>query len=204
MRHVKSQLALATRAWKEFSGRDGDISFFSDIRDTHGRLYIKSIKASFRELVNHEGTLRALVVDCAVSAKHVRYFYICIQVILTPQQLKLRMELESRYLNFESNRMNLETIEVQRQVHLTNKENNELQRQAYIANIESINIQRQTYSVNLETQCISREMQQLTLDMQGLNRENNLTAQSTSKTTRTNVLVSAITVVTNQDSNLPR
>lgn len=189
LRYIGEQLSLATQAWKDFSDPHGDIKCFRDIRDTHGRVKLRSIKNSFREMVNLEKVIASLVVCCEVSVNDVCASLSYKTSCLTNSQLKLRMGLESQFLNYESNRLNhqsnrlnLESTELQREVALANKENNELQRQAYAANIESNNIQRQAYSINLETQCISR-------DMQRLNRQNTLAAQSTSSTTRTNVLV---------------
>ncbi|CAN9184743.1 unnamed protein product [Alternaria alternata] len=177
LRHIKAQVSLTTRAWRDFNRFDGDINCFKDIRDTRGRRYLKSINTSFRELSNHESNLGALIATCVISGKN----------------FKLRMELESRCLNFESNRLNhqsnrlnLESIELQRQVRIANKENLDLQRQVHAANLESIKVQHQTLSVNLTTQRISR-------DMQRMNQQNTLAAQRTSYTTRTNVLMIWIT-----------
>jgi len=194
LRYVGNQISLATQAWKDFSDPYGDIDCFHDIRNTHGRVKLKSIKNSFREMVNLEKALIVLVTYCEDSAKDVCVFLSCIIVSLIHRQLELRMGLESQYLNYESNRLNhqsnrlnLESTELQREVHIANKRNHELQRQVHAANIESMKIQRQTYTVNLETQCISR-------DMQRLNQENTLAAQSTSSTTRTNVLVGSVSL----------
>jgi hypothetical protein len=74
LRYIEEQLSLATQAWKDFSDPHGDIKCFRDIRDTHGRVKLKSIKNSFREMVNLEKTIASLIVCCEASAKDVRAF----------------------------------------------------------------------------------------------------------------------------------
>jgi len=72
LRYIEEQLSLATQAWKEFSDPHGDITCFRDIRNTHGRVKLKSLKNSFREMANLEKAIAFLVVRCEVSAKNVR------------------------------------------------------------------------------------------------------------------------------------
>jgi hypothetical protein len=71
LQFIKEQLSLVTQVWTDFSDPHGDINCFEDIRNARGRLKLKSIKGSFRELVNLEKTISSLVINCEVSARNV-------------------------------------------------------------------------------------------------------------------------------------
>jgi len=71
LRHIGEQISLATQAWKDFSDPHGDISCFQDMRKTYGRVKLRSIHNSFREIVNLEKVILVLVVCCEDSAKDV-------------------------------------------------------------------------------------------------------------------------------------
>jgi len=51
-------------AWDQFVQADGDLAFFSDLKDMGARLSLKSIKAHFDDLKNLNTTLDVLYAYC--------------------------------------------------------------------------------------------------------------------------------------------
>jgi hypothetical protein len=64
LRRLLSHFSKTIRVWERFVASDGDISYFSDIREPHIRQRLDSIRGVFDELTDLDTTLQELNCSC--------------------------------------------------------------------------------------------------------------------------------------------
>lgn len=75
---LREFLAEINRAWSKFSGKHGDIAYFSDLADRLADEAISNMRDDFESLIGLEQKICSMEKSCQILAKKVS-FEICIQ-----------------------------------------------------------------------------------------------------------------------------